>query len=428
MSSIIYTSGTTGDPKGVVLTHRNFVANMLACRELFPLGPDDLALSFLPLSHVFERTVDHLFFYQGVALHYSPSIERVAQLLPTVRPTVLASVPRVYERAYLKVNQKMEKESARSQWIFRWAVRVGKKHANARVDRFIGPWLASQRALAEWLVFKKIKHLFGGRLRFAIAGGAPLSGEVAEFFDAISLNLFQGYGMTECSPVIATNYPGSNKRGSVGKPLSGVEVRIAEDGEIQVRGDLVMSHYWENPEATTETIDGDGWLSTGDVGHLDKDGFLYITDRKKDLLVTSGGKNIAPQPIETLLTSHWAISQALVAGDNYPHLTALLVPRFEALPPGLQKMSRDEAIESPEMQDIAKSAIREVNERLPDYERVRKWTLLTREFSEENGELTPTLKVRRRVVLTNYAAAVDSMYLKSQKSQQVVVAGAGRRR
>lgn len=420
MASIIYTSGTTGDPKGVVLTHRNFVSNFLACDSLFPLGPSDLALSFLPLSHVFERTVDHLFFYRGVALHYSPSIERVPQLLPKVRPTVLSSVPRVYERAYLKITQQMTKEPVRSQKIFAWALRIGRKYASRR-ESFIGPWLWLERRIADRLVYSKIKDRFGGRLRMAIAGGAPLSDEVAEFFDAVDIDLFQGYGMTECSPVIAANHPSANRLGTVGRPLPGVEVEIARDGEILVRSAGVMQGYWENPTATSETIDGSGWLHTGDIGELDEDGFLRITDRKKDLIVTSGGKNIAPQPIESLLTSHWAISQALVVGDNYPHVTALLVPRFEEMPSSLRGLSPIEAIGHSDVLEITKAAVREVNARLPEHERVRKWTLLPGEFTEEAGELTPTLKIRRKVVLQKYSDKVDAMYLKTQKSQQITI-------
>ncbi len=412
-ASIIYTSGTTGEPKGVVLTHGNFVSNFLACSDLFPVGPEDLALSFLPLSHVFERTVDHFFFYKGVAIHYSPSIERVPGLLGKVRPTVMTSVPRLYERAFLKVTSGLAKETPRKQKLFAWALRVGQRHAGA--GRLMRPGLSAQRAIADRLVYSRIKERFGGRLRFAIAGGAPLGDQVAEFFDAIGLPLYQGYGMTEASPVISANAPGRNRRGSVGQAIQGVEVRLAEDGEILVRGPGVMRGYWDDPEATAETIDPEGWLKTGDIGTMDQDGYLFITDRKKDLLVTSGGKNVAPQPIEQLLTAHWSIAQALVAGDNYPYLTALLVPRFEELPEELREIEPKKLVRHPKMLEIVKEAVGGINRRLSEHERIRRWTLLDHELSEEAGEITPTLKLRRRVVLERYGDLVDSMYLKTQK-------------
>ena len=417
-ASIIYTSGTTGDPKGVVLTHANFTSNILACDQVFELQPTDIALAFLPLSHVFERTVDYLFFYRSLAIHYSPSVEKVAQLLPTVRPTVLSSVPRVYERAYLKITQQVAKETPMRRRLFAWALRVGQRYATARLDRFVGPWLALQRFVAMRLVYRKIHERFGGRLRFAIAGGAPLGTEIATFFEAVGVNLFQGYGMTEAAPVISANNFRFNRLASVGKPLPGVEVKIAEDGEILVKSPGVMEGYWENPEATAEAVDKEGWLHTGDVGEIDKDGFLFITDRKKDLLVTSGGKNVAPQPIENLLTAHWSIAQALVAGDNYPYLTALIVPRFEELPQSLQKTDDSDIAQNVELRRIIGKAVTEVNERLADHERIRKWALLPEELTEAAGEVTPTLKIRRNIVLERHADLVDSLYLKTQRSSQ----------
>lgn len=414
LASIIYTSGTTGDPKGVMLTHHNFVSNFLACRDLFPLGPDDQALSFLPLSHVFERTVDHLFFYRGVAIHYAPSIERVPPLLLEVQPTVLTSVPRLYERAYLRVMGTMVRETPRRQRIFRWAVKVGHQYA-ARRRRFVSPWLAMKRALADRFVYRKIKQRFGGRMRFAISGGAPLGEEIGEFFHAVGLRLYQGYGLTETSPVLAANGPGTERRGSVGRAIEGVELRIADDSEILARSDGVMAGYWDNPEATASVLDDQGWFSTGDVGYLDDDGFLFITDRKKDMLITSGGKNIAPQPIEGLLTSHWSIAQAVVVGDNYPYVTALLVPRFEELQEQLPGLTPAEIAREPKAREILGAAVADVNERLSEHERIRRWTVMDREFSPENGEITPTLKVRRRVVVQRYADLISEMYLKTQK-------------
>ena len=413
LASIIYTSGTTGDPKGVMLTHANFMSNVQACKDLFPISSEDLALSFLPLSHVFERTVDYLFFERGVRIYYATSIEKVPPLLLEVRPTVLTSVPRLYERAYLRVSSSMQKEKPGRQKIFQWALRVGNRHASAR--RFVGPLLGAQRLAADRLVYRKIKERFGGRLRFAISGGAPLATEVGRFFDAIGIRLFQGYGLTETAPVLAVNSPGANRLGSVGRAIEGVELRIAEDGEILAKTPGLMKGYWENPGATAEVVDEEGWFHTGDIGELDGDGFLFITDRKKDLLITSGGKNVAPQPIEQRLTGHWAISQAVVVGDRFPYITALVVPRFEELPPGLQRLTPSEIVEHPSLQKIVQSALDEINESLSEHERVRRFTLLDRELSIEEGEITPTLKVRRNVVLENYAEQIESMYLKTQK-------------
>jgi long-chain acyl-CoA synthetase len=416
LASIIYTSGTTGDPKGVMLSHRNFVANFLDCVGLYPIGPDDIALSFLPLSHVFERTVDHLFFYLGVKIHYAPSIERVPPLLLEVRPTILTSVPRLYERAYLKVLANVEKESPRSQKVFRWAIGLGKRHRAAREQGRIKPLLAAQRRLAERLVYRKIKDRFGGRLRFAISGGAPLVDAVGELFNAVGIPLYQGYGLTESAPVLTANTPAANRLGSVGRALPSVELHIAADGEILAGSPGVMMGYWENPGATAEVIGEDGWLHTGDVGHLDDDGFLFITDRKKDLLVTSGGKNVAPQPIEQQLTSHRIIGQAVVVGDGYPYLTALLVPRFDELSDELASLPRDEVVEHPTIRREVEEALRSINRRLSEHERVRRYTLLAEELTLEKGELTPTLKVRRRIVMQRYAELIAGMYLKTQRA------------
>ena len=415
LASIIYTSGTTGDPKGVMLEHRAFIDNVLACSGLFELGPRDQALSFLPLSHVFERTVDYLFFSLGVAIHYAPSIERVPPLLLEVKPTVLSSVPRLYERAYLRVTANLSKESPRKQKIFRWAIRVGKRYAIASLDRFIGPWLALQRRVAKRLVYGKITERFGGRLRFAIAGGAPLGDEVAEFFEAVGIKLYQGYGLTETGPVLAVNRDGAARRGSVGPAVPGVELRIAEDGEILAKTPSLMRGYWENPEASAEVIDNEGWFHTGDIGEIDEQGFLFITDRKKDLLITSGGKNVPPQPIEQHLTSQPAISQAVVFGDRYPYLTALIVPQLEDLGDDVANLPPEELVDHPELIERIAAAVKRVNNRLAPHEQIRKFKLLPRELSIEAQEITPTLKVRRKIVSEKYADLISSMYLKTQR-------------
>jgi len=416
LASIVYTSGTTGDPKGVMLSHRNLVSNFLACAEIFKVDPRDRALSFLPLAHVFQRTVDHLCFYRGVAIHYVPAVERVQSALTAVRPTLLVAVPRFYERAYLRVVSRLAKENALRQLLFRWAIGTGKRYATAR-QSFIGPLLALRRQLAERLVFRHIRARFGGRLRIAISGGAPLAREVSEFFEAVGMPVFQGYGLTESSPVLASNAPHRQRQGSVGKALTGVELRFGADGEILARGPGIMLGYWKNPQATEEAIDAEGWLHTGDVGWLDQSGYLFISDRKKDLLVTSGGKNITPQPIENLLTSHGLISQAVVVGDGYPYAAVLLVPDFDQLAAEVEAPSQ-ELIEHPRTREKIDRIVREVNGKLTEHERLRRWKLLDHELTVEAGELTPTLKIRRKVIAQRYAEQIASLYLKSQKIER----------
>ncbi len=415
LASLIYTSGTTGEPKGVMLTHGNVVSNVLACSPCFDLGPTDQALSFLPLTHVFERTVDYLFFYRGVSIHYSPVVERVPQLLPLVRPTVLTSVPRVYERYYLKASAAIEKENPRRRRLSRWALRVGARRA--RRAGAVGPLLALQHAVAERLVLHKLRAFFGGRLLFAITGGAPLTEQVEDFFAAAGFSLYQGYGLTETSPVIAVCHARATRRRSVGRTVAGVELRIAQDGESLVRGPGVMEGYWQNPQATAEVFTADHFLRTGDIGHLDREGYLFITDRKKDLLITSGGKNVAPSPIEQLLCAQPEIAQAVVVGDNYPYLTALLVPRYEELPEPLCGLPREQVAHHPELNLLLRHAVDRVNSRLAEHERVRRFSVLERELTVDAGEITPTLKVRRRIVMRRFAERIDAMYLKTQKSQ-----------
>ena len=407
-ASIIYTSGTTGDPKGVVLSHWNFVSNILCCQRLYDLGEDDQALSFLPLSHVFERTVDYLFFHRGVSIHYSPAIERVAALMPTVRPTVLCSVPRLYESAYIRIRNTFATQPPARRRLIDWALKVGHRRAERGGARL-------QALVADRLVFRKIKERFGGRLRFAISGGAAIADEVAAFFDAIGIRLYQGYGLTETAPVLSVNYPGASRRGSVGPAAPGVELRIAADGEILARTEGLMQGYWRNPEATSEAIDADGWFHTGDIGRIDDDGFVFITDRKKDLLVTSGGKNIAPQPIEQMMITHPAVAQVVVVGDGYPYLNALVVPNYAEPPPRFDGMSPEELRQDPRLHETIQRLLDQTNQRLPAHERVRRYRLLERELTIEEGEITPTLKVRRKIVSERYHDVIASMYLKSQR-------------
>jgi long-chain acyl-CoA synthetase len=414
LASLIYTSGTTGLPKGVMLTHANLVSNFLAVSPLFPIGPEDTTLSFLPLSHVFQRIADYLFLYKGLTIQYLTSIEQAPRALMEVKPTVLASVPRLYERAYLRVLDSIKKEPERKQGIFKWAVELGEKClTGGELD--VPLRYKVQYATANRLVFKKIQDRFGGRLRFAIAGGAALPPKVGRFFTAVGIDLYEGYGLTETSPVLCVNRPGAARFGTVGKTIPGVEVRIADDGEILAKSPGVMRGYWNHPEATAAAIDADGWFHTGDIGDFDADGFLRITDRKKDLIVTSGGKNIAPQPIEQSLTASGVLVQAIVIGDNYPYLTALVVPATEELPPELASLTPAERINHPSMLERVEAAVAETNRRLAEHERVRRFRLMEREFTVDKGEMTPTLKLKRRVILERYADLVSSMYLKSQR-------------
>ena len=422
LASLIYTSGTTGDPKGVMLTHRNFINQVTTLAPLFPITEKDISMSFLPLSHVYERTVDYIFFHAGTQINYVESIERVPTQLTEIRPTVMVSVPRLYERSYIKIIAKIQQEGGAKKRLFDWAMRVGRqvKEAEWRGQR-PGAFARGQYAVARARIFSKILERLGGRLAFTISGGAPLAREVAEFFDIVGLPILQGYGLTESSPVIAANRLDANRLGSVGQVVPGYEVRTAADGEILARGANIMKGYWRKPELTAEVIDSEGFLHTGDVGYLDADGYLFITDRKKDLIVTSGGKNIAPQPIEGRLGATPYIAQSVVVGDRYPYLVALIVPNFENLEAyfrehGHERLSREEMASHPETEKLIADAVRSINQELAAHERVRRFTVLAREFSIEEGELTPTMKVRRRVVGERYRDRIEQMYLKTQRA------------
>jgi len=422
MASIIYTSGTTGEPKGVMLSHDNFVSQILAVKDIYPISERDISMSFLPLSHVFERTVDYVFFYFGTQINYVESIERVPTQLTEIRPTIMVSVPRLYERSYIKIMAKIHQEGGAKRRLFEWGLRVGRKVREAEWrGQKPGAFLRGQYAVARARIFSKVLERLGGRLRFSISGGAPLAREVGEFFDIIGLPIIQGYGLTETSPVIAANRLEANRIGSVGLLLPGVEVHIADDGEILSRGPNIMMGYWRKPEATAEAVDGDGWLHTGDVGYLDNDGFLFITDRKKDIIVTSGGKNVAPQPIEGRLGATPYIAQAVVIGDKYPYLTALVVPNFENLQThfdekGVTGLDREAIAAHPDSEALIGEAVKAINQELAMHERIRRFTVLTREFSLEEGELTPTMKVRRRIINERFADAIAGMYLKTARA------------
>jgi long-chain acyl-CoA synthetase len=402
-----------------MLTHANLVSNVLASGKAFnnSFGPYDTALSFLPLCHSFERTAGHNFMlYAGATIAYAESVEKVPENMLEVRPTVMCSVPRLYEKMYARINEKVAADPPLRRRIFAWAMGVGRRVFRHTVEGTApGLLLRLQFALADKLVFSKIKARTGGRLRVFISGGAPLAREIAEFFGAAGMVILEGYGLTETSPVISVNRPDRLKPGTVGLPVEGVEVKIAEDGEILTRGPHVMKGYYKKVEATAEAIDKEGWFHTGDIGILDRDGFLVITDRKKDILVTSGGKNIAPQPIENKIKTNPFFAEIVMIGNcrNFP--SALVVPNFEQLErwaraKGIACKSREELVGNAQVLGHYEGLIAELSRDLAPFEKIKKVSLLTREFSLEAGELTPTLKVKRRVVEEKYKAAIDRMY------------------
>jgi long-chain acyl-CoA synthetase len=418
LATLIYTSGTTGDPKGVMLTHRNLLHNVLGAQKVFPMVDREwTALSFLPLCHSFERTAGHNFMlHVGATIAYAESVEKVPENMQEVQPHVMCSVPRLYEKMYARVNEKVASDPPLRQKIFRWAIGVGRRtfaHTVARTEP--GPLLKLQFALADRLVFSKIKARTGGRLRLFISGGAPLAREIAEFFGAAGMLVCEGYGLTETSPVITCNYPGRVKPGTVGLPLEHVEVRIARDGEILTRGPHVMKGYYRKPQATAEAIDPDGWFHTGDIGFVDADGCLVITDRKKDIIVTSGGKNIAPQPIENRLKTNKFFAEVVMIGNKRNFPAALVVPNFETLEAwarrgGMTVGSREELVRRPEVLAHYRTLVDEITSDLARFEKIKKIALLTKEFTQESGELTPTLKVKRRVVEERFKPMIDAMY------------------
>ncbi len=414
--TIIYTSGTTGEPKGVVLTHKNLVSNILSATQVVPMTPEDTFLSYLPFSHSFERMAGfYAAFACGGVVALAESIDTIAQNLLEVRPTVMTSVPRLFERLYNRIIKGVESGPALRKKIFYWALDVGKKYVQASKKGKVPAWLKSQYALADKLVFSKLKARTGGRIKFFISGGAALAKELGEFFEALGIKIIEGYGLTETSPVLTVNRLDDYKFGTVGKPIPGVEIKIAEDGEILARGPNVMLGYYNNPKATAEVIDKDGWFHTGDIGYFDEDGFLVITDRKKHIFVSSGGKNIAPQPIESLLAQSRYIDQVVVIGEGKPFLTALIVPDFEAIKDyakqnGIPFQDEKELIHRDEIYRLFEREIKRVNKELAQHENIRNFRLLDKPFTIEDGELTPTLKVKRRVVEQKYKNLIEQMY------------------
>jgi long-chain acyl-CoA synthetase len=421
LATIIYTSGTTGEPKGVLLTHRNLVSNALSSGEVFDLRPDDSALSFLPLSHVFERTVLYIYMGFGVQISFARGVETVAEDIKEVRPTVVTAVPRLFEKIYATINKRAAEQSPMKQKIFHRAVEVGREVAMLRDKGERVPIrLALELKALDRLVFTKWRAAIGGRLRFFVSGGAALPPELAYIFAGAGITILQGYGLTETSPVVSFNHPGANRIGTIGQAIPGVKVRAAEDGELLVQGDNVMQGYYQMAEETERVLQRrpDGvWFHTGDIGTIDADGYIRITDRKKDLIKTSLGKYIAPQPIENLIRAIPMVEQAIVIGNARKFPSALIVPSFDALRSyakslGVQAKDNVELARHPRIVEYFKKKVDEVTRDLAPHEKIKKVALLDHEFSVESGELTPTLKVRRKFVEDKHRAVIDSLYPK----------------
>jgi long-chain acyl-CoA synthetase len=417
LASIVYTSGTTGPPKGAMLTHRNFLSNVRACAELFQLGPQDSCLSFLPLSHVFERMAGYyLMLHQGVTIAYAESIDSLPVNLLEVQPTVVISVPRLYEKVYARIMDKV----VSGPWLKRKLFFSILALCATRITRELAlqPVAPLHRKLTDTLrnrIFGRLRNSLGGRLRFFVSGGAPLARDIAEFFLAVGIPIYEGYGLTETSPVVAVNTPRAQRPGTVGQVLPGTQVKIADDGEILVSGPGVFQGYWEGPEQTREALQG-GWFHTGDIGELDAEGFLAITDRKKDLIVTAGGENVAPQILEKLMKTDKFIANALVYGDRRPFLSALLVPNFDNLSryahiKRIDFLTHCDLINHPQILALMRRRVEALQQGQPGFMQIKRFTLLSRDFLAESGELTQTMKIKRKAIAKKFHQIVESMYM-----------------
>ncbi|MEJ2525726.1 MAG: AMP-dependent synthetase/ligase [Desulfuromonadales bacterium] len=417
VASIVHTSGTTGPLKGAMLTHRNFLANVRECVKFFMLGPDDTCLSFLPLSHVFERMAGYyLMLHQGVTIAYAESIDTVPTNMTEVRPTVMISVPRLYEKTFARVMEKV----VSGPWIKRKIFFAGLDLCKVRVKRELAgeavpALLKALTDLVRRRFFVRLTNRLGGRVRFFVSGGAPLSAKVAEFFLAAGVPIYEGYGLTETSPVIAVNTPERQRLGTVGPVLPNLAVKISDEGEILVKGPSVFKGYWQDPEQTRAALE-DGWFHTGDIGKCDAEGFLAITDRKKDLLVTAGGENIAPQTLEKRFRADKFIANALVCGDGKPFLTALLVPNFDNLNRYARMKKIDfltpcDLVNHPKILALMRRRLNTLQDGQPDFMQIKRFTLLSRDFLTESGELTQTMKIRRKAVSKKFKQVIEKMYL-----------------
>jgi long-chain acyl-CoA synthetase len=416
LASLIYTSGTTGEPKGVMLTHMNFSSNVTdSCPDLNLEPAMDLAISFLPLAHVYGRMLDYVYIFCGCPVAYVDVVENVAQALLEVRPTILAAVPRFFEKIYARLMEQGSKQQGTKRKLFEWAMKVARESARWRCgEAKAGLGLQLQWAIADRLVYSKVRKGTGGQLRIVMSGGAPLSKELAEFFWAIGIPIYQGYGLTETSPVLTSNYP-KNRPGSSGRPITNVKIRIAEDGEILAKGPCIMQGYFKSPEATSEVLSEDGWFKTGDIGYLDKDSYLFITDRKKDLLKTAAGKFVAPQPIENTLKTSSYILNAMVVGDQRKFIVALIVLNpvtvsAKLAEEGLKFSSPSELAAHPRAYALIENEVKRLTSHLAQYEGIKRFALLADDFTFDSGSLTFTMKLKRRVVEEQYRKLIDKLY------------------
>jgi len=416
LATLIYTSGTTGEPKGVMLSHANICSNIDAALQVFPISSRDECLAMLPLAHIFERMVDYAFLNAGVILNYAESFEAVPANLGEVRPTIVVTVPRLFEKVYARVLENALSGSGLKRRIFFWAKQTGEECVSYVLSGLPVPAaLRVKRALADRLVFSKLRARTGGRIKWFMSGSAPLSAEVAKFFFAAGLPVYEGYGLTETSPVLTITPADRPKLGSVGKAIPGVQLKIAADGEILAKGPNVMRGYYNKPEATQEAIDSDGWFHTGDIGELDGEGYLKITDRKKDLIKTAGGKYVAPQPIENRVKLNKFVANAVVLGDRRKFPIILVVPNYDQLEPWARERklayrSRVELIALPDVQAKVEREVMGMLRDLAKFEMPKQVALIERDFTIDSGELTPTLKVKRRAVEQNYKALIDRVY------------------
>ncbi|HKC63117.1 MAG TPA: long-chain fatty acid--CoA ligase [Pyrinomonadaceae bacterium] len=423
LATIIYTSGTTGEPKGVMLTHSNIVSNVIDCSDHLAFGESDTVLSVLPLSHVYERTGMYMYIHHGMSIYYAEAMDKIGDNLREVRPSVVLCVPRLLEKIYARVKERAAEAGRAKYALLMWAISVGKLYAQHTTNKQrVPPMLALKHKLASRLVFSKWRAALGGRIRVIASGGAALPEEIALIYIGALMPVIQGYGLTETSPVISAGMIEDNRVGTVGKPIRNVEVRIASDGEIEVRGPNVMRGYYNKPEDTRAVFTSDGWFKTGDIGALDADGFLKITDRKKELFKTSGGKYIAPQPIEQMIKNSRFVNQVVLIGNGRKFPAALIVPDFEQLRSyaelkALDARTPSELIRHPRIINLFERQVAAHTPALAQFERVKRIALLENELTIEGGELTPTLKVKRRVIDEKYRDLIDRLYAEAEKSQ-----------